>query len=706
MTLRLSSRIGIAALMLFAPLAAAPAQASLAPNSGILPVSAIPAQSQEPDPLTPSGPGVAICFAETTGDNTTDFSSADAQALRDALAAATPGGTVKLAGTCEGAIFEAGDTQVGVITQTMTLTGGYTPTNWLASYPITQPTVLDALFQGRVLSIITAATIAHLVVQNGSAMNAGGVYAASALTVTGGVFRQNGAFFGSGGGALVLGPASVTGAVFQGNFATNDGGGLFVSSTLALSGTQFLSNSALGFYGGGATTGGGGVFVLGSAVVTGAVFHSGYSASFGGGLLVGSTLELTGTRFLSNTAQIDGGGAFAAGTVVVTGSVFEANQALAGNGGALYVSSTLTLVDARFFSNTAVLGGGGAFVAGAVVVTGSVFEVNYGSVGGGLYGLSALVLTGTHFLSNTAVSVVLGGGGAFVAGAVVVTGSVFEANQALAGNGGALYVSSTLTLVDARFFSNTAILDGGGAFVASDGVTTSTLLRLSQAASGLLARRGAEVSKSLFQGNRAASGGGLAVNDRVAVTATQFVDNRASVSGGGFHHRFPGVNIRFVNSLFARNEAPLGAAAAFAEAANAGIDHVTIASPTLAAGSAIFVVSGTLNLTNTIIASHTIGISRAGGTVNENFNLFFGNALNRAGGILTGASSLFGDPRFANPWADDYHLGAGSAAINTGANAGLTADFDEDPRPLGGRYDIGYDESLTSPRAYLPLVAR
>ncbi|MBK8836546.1 MAG: hypothetical protein IPO29_17470, partial [Anaerolineae bacterium] len=215
----------------------------------------------------------------------------------------------------------------------------------------------------------------------------------------------------------------------------------------------------------------------------------------------------------------------------------------------------------------------------------------------------------------------------------------FEANQALAGNGGALYVSSTLTLVDARFFSNTAVLGGGGAFVASDGVTTSTLLRLSQAASGLLARRGAEVSKSLFQGNRAASGGGLAVNDRVAVTATQFVDNRASVSGGGFPPSFPRVNIRFVNSLFARNEAHLGAAAAFAEAANAGIDHVTIASPTLAAGSAIFVVSGTLNLTNTIIASHTIGISRAGGTVNENFNLFFGNALNRAGGILTGASS-------------------------------------------------------------------
>ena len=46
-------------------------------------MSAIPAQSQEPDPLTPSGPGVAICFAETTGDNTTDFSSADAQAVRD-----------------------------------------------------------------------------------------------------------------------------------------------------------------------------------------------------------------------------------------------------------------------------------------------------------------------------------------------------------------------------------------------------------------------------------------------------------------------------------------------------------------------------------------------------------------------------------------------------------------------------------------------
>jgi len=33
------------------------------------------------------------------------------------------------------------------------------------------------------------------------------------------------------------------------------------------------------------------------------------------------------------------------------------------------------------------------------------------------------------------------------------------------------------------------------------------------------------------------------------------------------------------------------------------------------------------------------------------------------------------------------------AAINTGTNAGVTADFEGDPRPIGAGPDIGYDEA-------------
>src|SRR5688500_9412635 len=74
-----------------------------------------------------SGP----CFAEYTGHNVTDYDSADASAVRNALSAASTGGTVKIAGYCAGVATENGTTQVALITQTLTVAGGYTATNWI-----------------------------------------------------------------------------------------------------------------------------------------------------------------------------------------------------------------------------------------------------------------------------------------------------------------------------------------------------------------------------------------------------------------------------------------------------------------------------------------------------------------------------------------------------------------------------------------------
>ncbi len=78
---------------------------------------------------------------------------------------------------------------------------------------------------------------------------------------------------------------------------------------------------------------------------------------------------------------------------------------------------------------------------------------------------------------------------------------------------------------------------------------------------------------------------------------------------------------------------------------------------------------------------------------------------NLTGTITGGGNSLTGNPAFVNPASDDYHLGTGSAAIDNGVSVGITTDIDGDPRPLGGGFDIGYDE-VEPHRLYLPLALK
>jgi hypothetical protein len=45
-----------------------------------------------------------------------------------------------------------------------------------------------------------------------------------------------------------------------------------------------------------------------------------------------------------------------------------------------------------------------------------------------------------------------------------------------------------------------------------------------------------------------------------------------------------------------------------------------------------------------------------GGTVTQDYNLFYGNTANTGGTVGGGANSVIGDPAFVNPAADDYQL--------------------------------------------------
>jgi hypothetical protein len=71
--------------------------------------------------------------------------------------------------------------------------------------------------------------------------------------------------------------------------------------------------------------------------------------------------------------------------------------------------------------------------------------------------------------------------------------------------------------------------------------------------------------------------------------------------------------------------------------------------------------------------------------------------------ILINLSQLFVD--IGN---DDYHLAAGSQAIDVGVTLpDVPVDLDGRPRPAGSAFDIGaYEYSFLSPAGFLPVVIR
>ena len=63
-------------------------------------------------------------------------------------------------------------------------------------------------------------------------------------------------------------------------------------------------------------------------------------------------------------------------------------------------------------------------------------------------------------------------------------------------------------------------------------------------------------------------------------------------------------------------------------------------------------------ITNNIVVSHTVGISvTQGGTATVSYTLWHANGADIAGaGVVTQTHPVMGDPAFADPAADDYHL--------------------------------------------------
>jgi predicted outer membrane repeat protein len=518
----------------------------------------------------------------------------------------------------------------------------------------------------RIIPAVPATLINVTVFSNTSAADGGGIHASGSITLIDSRIELNSAA-GSGGGVFVSGElrlfntltqrnsavaggggafapdATIEGGSFERNVVSTTiglGGGLLVSDSVSVSGTQFLNNSAAF---------GGGAFVSGTLSLTdGALFRGNFAARGGGGADVKLQLRAVDVLFLTNTA-----------------GVVPAEQA---SGGGVLVASRMDLTNTQFLSNTAEGSGGGA-AADTLTAANSLFSGNKAGLSGGGASAPSLIVTGTQFTGNVASVAGTGGtGGGAEAVFFQATNSQFNINSAIDGGGAA---AVTLIAINTQFIANQASDAGGGAAANSVGSTVST----------------------------------------VGITGSVFIDNFAPRGGGLWYFaNVGGSQSRIVNSLFAHNFAHsnVSGAAAELQLENPGalqILHTTIAGAAQNTNPAIVVLNGTVSITDSNIVSHSVGIIQAGGSVREDYNLFFGNTNDSVGAISTGGHSVSNDPAFVNPAGDNYHLALNSPAIDAGVDAGVTADFDGDPRPLGAGFDIGFDE-LNVRKIFLPIVVR
>jgi len=351
--------------------------------------------------------------------------------------------------------------------------------------------------------------------------------------------------------------------------------------------------------------------------------------------------------------------------------------------------------------------------------------------GGGIYSLDASPTIRNNVITNNIASTQSGvralGGGIYIkdapAPAVVRDNQIFSNTTGIGiqqGDGGGLFLNSPADVLTNTFRDNEACKScnrsvGGGLNV---GWTTSEIL----------------IAHNRFENNRARQGGGIhLVWSAVQVNGNTIISNTATDDGAGLFSTYDkGSNInanvimsntasrygggldiyitqdpqetRLVNNIIAHNVAGNSGGGLYANS-DWNISAISLTHNTLVSnGTGIRIgYHMTATLVNNIVVSHTLGmtVTDPSGIVFADHTLFWGNSNDG----IRGTNPIDKDPAFVDPAAGDYHIGLDSGAIDTGVEAGVSTDIDDDPRPLDLGYDIGADEFRLL-LIYLPLVVK
>ena len=558
----------------------------------------------------------AACEVETTGDNTSDFTSADASAVQAAVDVANPGDLLKVSGTCVGVQQRNGISQTVYVSQSVTIQGGYSTTNWLAAPdPSTYPTILDAGTQGRVVYIpsgLLTVNLDSLTLSHGSSDGGGGIFAGTDVQW------------------------SLTNSTVSNSTSSLHGGGVYNAGTL---------------------------FTATNSVIT-----SNVAISLGGGIYNTGMINtnISGTVVQANTAYNGGGIHLDNGvTFNLNNSSIQHNHATNVGGGLANVTNTgaASVTNSTIFSNTAVDSGAGIFNNGNLTVDNSTIEDNEASNDGGglLNQAQATIMNNSMIINNRAHTVTVGvtarGAGIYnrATGTVTVMDSTLQYNEAL-DRGGAIWNGGDFDLVSSTIISNTSGKNGGGIWNSGNlTIAASSILSNTVPGNGAgLLNSNADISitDSTFAFNQANDGGAIystgALTPSMSISSSTIRNNLVTGTGtnrgGGIYVNTGHLNL--VNSTLSLNTASDNGGALINEG-TANLTHVTVANNTASLGPGTglysFNASAVMTLTNTAVAYNVGGIDTdcvaALGTIVDN-----GYNLVQDGSCVTAATSLSGDP--------------------------------------------------------------
>ncbi|MEA3345441.1 MAG: NosD domain-containing protein [Chloroflexota bacterium] len=444
-----------------------------------------------------------------------------------------------------------------------------------------------------------------------------------------------------------------------------------------------------------------------SPTIEGLHITGGNAAGLGGGL--GTTTDAGGGVYInaaaatisdcqvfSSTADWGGGLYLYQSDAVLNRNIVTTNTA--DYGGGLYLAlSAASLSDNEVADNQAPTSGGGLYLLyGAPTLIGNTVISSTADWGGGLYLYqSDATLSGNTVTTNTAKW--LGGGIRVALGAPMLTGNTVTTNTATYGGG--LYLEESEATLEGNTVSGNTAAYGGGVYLRHSGAAFSGNMILSNTADSLGGGLCLHESEATLNGNTVAAntanyGGGLYLQESDASLSGNTLSANTANYGGGLC--LVGNEPTLTNTVVADNQAHESGSGLIMWDGWPQLLHTTLARNTDGDGSGIYVASGSIALTNTILVSHTVGVCVASGTTATlESTLWWANDDNWDGeGTINHSGNHTGDPAFVAPDTDNYHIQWASAAIDAGVDAGVTMDIDGQPRPipLGGGFDLGADE--------------